>query len=71
MDMHMRQTRRTRVKGNAQKLHLVPWTSLLASGLGREKPRSQGRSPGNKVAKILLLGSQLQLGPLVNERISC
>lgn len=34
--MHMRQTRRTRVKGNAQK-HLVPWTSLLAYGLGRDK----------------------------------
>ena len=70
MDMHMRQTRRTSVKGNAQKLHLVPWTSLLASGLGRE-PRSQGRSPGNNVAKIILLGLQMQLGPLVNERIPC
>jgi len=34
--MHMRQTRRT--------LHLVPWTSVLPYGLGREEPRSQGRS---------------------------
>ena len=48
----MRQTRRTRDKGNAQKLNIVPKASLLAPGLGREKPRSQGRGPGNKVAKI-------------------